>query len=64
MPSSAGIVVVRRKCRLPKKKKQFRWPKATSPLQELEVLGAERPKLLVYNNFKKLQQTKFAYNLF
>jgi hypothetical protein len=26
---------------------QFRRPKATSPLQELEVLGAERPKLVV-----------------
>jgi hypothetical protein len=27
---------------------QFRRPKAASPPQELEVLGAERPKLLVY----------------
>jgi hypothetical protein len=26
---------------------QFKRPKAASPLQELEVLGAERPKLLV-----------------
>jgi hypothetical protein len=28
---------------------QLRWPKATGPPQELEVLGAERPKLLVAN---------------
>jgi hypothetical protein len=30
-----------------RKKKQFRWPKATSPSQELEVCGPEGPIRLV-----------------